>query len=146
MRAELGWTTTQTSAAFSLALLVWALSGVAIGRWLDRHEPGLGLVGGPGGGVLPVVGGWRGAAVAGARLVVAWSRVESVGAFFAVWVGMGVARAATLYEPVFVVVAKRWREGRDRALTAITLMGGLASFVFLPLAQALIDALGWRDA
>jgi hypothetical protein len=38
------------------------------------------------------------------------SRVESLGAFFAVWVGMGVAMAATLNEPVFVVVAKRWRE------------------------------------
>jgi MFS family permease len=59
---------------------------------------------------------------------------------------MGVAMAATLYEPVFVVVTKPWRERRDRALTAITLMGGLASFVFLPLAQALIDALGWRSA
>jgi Na+(H+)/acetate symporter ActP len=66
--------------------------------------------------------------VAGLALVVAWSRVESLGAFFAVWVGIGVTMAAILYEPVFVVVAKRWRERRDRALTAITLMRGLASW------------------
>jgi MFS family permease len=131
MRAELGWTTAQTSGAFSLALLISAVCGVAIGRWLDRHEPRLVLVGGP---------------VAGVLLVIAWSRVESLGAFYTVWVGMGVAMACTLYEPVFVVVAKLWHRRRDRALTAITLMGGLASFVFLPLAQALIDAVGWRDA
>jgi MFS family permease len=131
LRAELGWTTAQTSGAFSLALLVSAVFGVAIGRWLDRHDPRLVLVGGPATGVL---------------LVVAWSRVESLVAFYAVWIGMGLVMACTLYEPVFVVVAKRWHERRDRALTAITLMGGLASFVFLPLAQVLIDAVGWRDA
>jgi MFS family permease len=131
MREELGWTTAQTSGAFSLALLVSAVSGVAIGRWLDRHDPRPVLLGGP---------------VVGALLVAAWSRVESIAAFYAVWIGMGLAMASTLYEPVFVVVAKRWHERRDRALTAITLMGGLASVVFLPLAQVLIDALGWRGA
>ena len=31
-------------------------------------------------------------------------------------------------------------------MTAMTLVAALASFVFLPLSQALIDALGWRDA
>ena len=31
-------------------------------------------------------------------------------------------------------------------MTAMTLVAALASFIFLPLAQALIDAYGWRDA
>jgi predicted MFS family arabinose efflux permease len=31
-------------------------------------------------------------------------------------------------------------------MTAMTLVAALASFIFLPLAQALIDARGWRDA
>ena len=31
-------------------------------------------------------------------------------------------------------------------MTAMTLVAALASFIFLPLAQALIDAHGWRDA
>ena len=35
---------------------------------------------------------------------------------------------------------------RRRALTALTLVAALASFIFLPLTQALIDAHGWRDA
>jgi predicted MFS family arabinose efflux permease len=35
---------------------------------------------------------------------------------------------------------------RRRAMTALTMVAGLASFVFLPLSQALIDGYGWRDA
>ena len=31
-------------------------------------------------------------------------------------------------------------------MTAMTLVAALASFIFLPLSQALIDAYGWRDA
>ena len=31
-------------------------------------------------------------------------------------------------------------------MTAMTLVAALASFIFLPLSQALIDAHGWRDA
>ena len=49
--------------------------------------------------------------------------------------------------PAFTVVAKWFRsaEVRRRALTAVTL-AALASCIFLPLSQALIDARGWRDA
>jgi MFS family permease len=131
LREELGWTTAQTSGAFSLALLVSAVCGMAIGRWLDRHDARPVLIGGP---------------VAAAALVIGWSRVESLAAFYVVWIGMGVAMACTLYEPVFILVAKRWRARRDRALTAITMMGGLSSFVYLPLAERLTATLGWRNA
>ena len=56
--------------------------------------------------------------------------------------------ATVLYEPAFVVLAKWFpaAEQRRRALTALTLVAALASFIFLPLSQALIDAHGWRDA
>jgi predicted MFS family arabinose efflux permease len=35
---------------------------------------------------------------------------------------------------------------RRRAMTTLTLVAGFASFIFLPLGQALIDAHGWRSA
>src|SRR3954453_21635095 len=56
--------------------------------------------------------------------------------------------AAVLYEPAFVVLAKWFADAgeRRRAMTALTLVAALASFIFLPLSQALIDAHGWRDA
>jgi MFS family permease len=56
--------------------------------------------------------------------------------------------AVVLYEPAFTVLAKWFpdAEQRRRAMTALTLVAALASFIFLPLAQALIHAHGWRDA
>jgi predicted MFS family arabinose efflux permease len=56
--------------------------------------------------------------------------------------------AVVLYEPAFTVLAKWFprADERRRALTTLTLVAALASFIFLPLAQALIDAHGWRDA
>ena len=81
-------------------------------------------------------------------LVVAWSQVDGLAAFYLLWAAIGVVMAAVLYEPAFTVVAKHFPEAgeRRRAMTAMTLVAALASFIFLPLSQALIDAHGWRDA
>ena len=81
-------------------------------------------------------------------LVVAWSQVDGLLAFYAVWAAIGLAMATVLYEPAFIVLAKQFTAApeRRRAMTALTLVAALASFIFLPLSQALIDAYGWRDA
>ena len=62
--------------------------------------------------------------------------------FFAGWVLAGVAMGAVLYPPAFAALT-RWH-GPDpvRALTVLTLAGGLASTVFAPLTAALADATG----
>jgi hypothetical protein len=86
------------------------------------------------------------ASVAGAALVAAWSQVESLAELYAVWAGIGLAMAALLYEAAFTVVTKWFVTRRRTAVTAVTLVGGLASFVFLPLASWLVGALGWRAA
>jgi hypothetical protein len=54
--------------------------------------------------------------------------------------------AATLYEPAFVVIGRAHDEpaARLRALGIVTLFGGLASTVFLPLTDALVRVQGWR--
>jgi sugar phosphate permease len=54
--------------------------------------------------------------------------------------------AATLYEPAFAVLAKWFERGRARALLLVTLAGGLASTIFLPLSAWLVGAQGWRGA
>jgi MFS family permease len=133
MHDELGYSTAQLTGAFSLALAVSALIGIPVGRYLDRHSPR----------ALMTT-----ASIAGAALVVAWSQVDSLVAFYALWVAIGLVMAAVLYEPAFTVVAKHFAEAaqRRRAMTAMTLVAALASFIFLPLSQALIDAYGWRDA
>jgi predicted MFS family arabinose efflux permease len=56
-------------------------------------------------------------------------------------------QAATLYEPAFAVIARRVGPLRSRrAITTLTLWGGFASTVFIPLVQWLMDRWGWRDA
>jgi predicted MFS family arabinose efflux permease len=68
-------------------------------------------------------------------------------AFYAGGVLAGVAVSATLYAPAFAAITG-WAgvdvRRRIRALTAVTLVAGLASTVFAPLTALLLDPLGWR--
>jgi MFS family permease len=133
MHRELGFSIAELAGALSLALLVSAATGVPVGRYLDRRSPrGLMTAG----------------SISGVALVLAWSQVQGLVAFYLLWAAMGLVMAAVLYEPAFAVLAKWFPDARERrrAMTALTLVAGLASFIFLPLAQALIDAHGWRDA
>jgi MFS family permease len=131
MSAELGWSRTQLTGAFSLAALVAGGTAIPVGRWVDRH-------------------GARGLMTTGAALatglLVAWSRVGSLGAYYALSALMGVAMAAVFYEPAFAVVATWFRTNRGRALTVLTVVGGFAGAVFVPLAAWLVEVQGWRGA
>jgi MFS family permease len=133
MQRELGFSTAELTGAFSFALLVSAGAGIAVGRYLDRRSPRALMTAG---------------SVAATVLVLAWSQVQSLAAFYALWGAIGVVMAVVLYEPAFTVLAKWFADAdeRRRAMTALTLVAALASFIFLPLSQALVDAHGWRDA
>jgi MFS family permease len=133
MQRDLGYSAAQLTGAFSLALGVSAVAGIAVGRLLDRRSPRALMTAG---------------SIAGTGLVVAWSQVHGLAAFYVLWAAIGLVMAAVLYEPAFTVVAKHFPDPgeRRRAMTAMTLVAALASFIFLPLSQALIDAHGWRDA
>ena len=97
---ELGLTRAESSLAFSLALLAEGLLAYPIGRWIDAgHE--------------------RAVMTGGSLLVclclVAHSLISNPLGFYAVWIGLGGALAATLYTPAFAIVtsicASRWRSG-----------------------------------
>jgi sugar phosphate permease len=131
MRAELGFSTATMAGAFSVAVLVTGVAAVPVGRWLDRH----------GARGLMTAG-----SVAAVLLVLAWSQVTSVAGLYVVFAGIGLVSAAVLYEPAFAVVIRWFARHRGRALLAITVVAGFASTIFLPLSDALISAVGWRDA
>jgi MFS family permease len=133
MQRELGLSTAQLTGAFSVALLISAVAGIAVGRYLDRHGPRTLMTAG---------------SIAATALVLAWSQIDGVWTLYALWVALGLVMAVVLYEPAFTVLAKWFPHPaeRRRAMTALTLVAALASFIFLPLSQALIDAHGWRDA
>jgi MFS family permease len=133
MQRDLGFSTTQLTGAFSIALLISGVAGIAVGRHLDSRSPRALMTGG---------------SVAATLLIATWSQIHGLAAFYALWAALGVAMALVLYEPAFVVLAKWFPDAaeRRRAMTAMTLVAALASFIFMPLSQALIDSHGWREA
>ena len=131
MQRELGWSSAQLTGAFSLALLVSGFSDVWVGRWLDAHGPRL----------LMTLG-----SISAVLLVLAWSQVQSLLAFYLIWVGIGLVAPTIQYAPAFWSAAKWFDKRRGLALTVLTFGGGLASTVFIPLTNALMLAYGWRMA
>jgi MFS family permease len=131
MGDDLGWSRSQMTGAFSLALLVSGIVAVPAGRWLDRHGPRL----------LMTLG-----SIGATLLVLAWSSVHSLVAFSRIWAAIGVTMAATFYEPAFVTIANWFSRYRSRALTILTFGGGFASVIFIPLADWLVRHYGWRTA
>jgi MFS family permease len=125
------FSTTALSTAYSGFVLVGGLFAFAIGRTADRR------------GVRPLVllGSILGAAgllsisVAGS----AWQVIA------ASWLLLGPAGAMTFYEPAFVAVDQWFAPvKRGPAISLLTLVGGLAGPIFLPLTGALVDSIDWR--
>lgn len=131
MQMSLGWSTTALTGAFSLALLCSGIAALFIGRWLDRYGTRL----------LMTVG-----SCAASLLLLAWAGVQNLGIFYLIWVGIGIAMAATLYDPAFALVTTWFQFRRARALTILTFVAGFASVIFVPLTQWLVGWLGWRAA
>lgn len=131
MERDLGWSKTELNGALSLGLLISGLCALPIGRWIDRRG---------GHGVMTI------GSISGGALLAAWAFVDDLWLFYAVWVGLGIVLAAVLYEPAFAVVTAKFGTNYRKAITVLTLVGGLASTVFIPLTQWLIDLVGWRPA
>ncbi|MCP3758892.1 MFS transporter [Streptomyces sp. TBY4] len=129
LTADTGWSTHAATAAFSLALLVSAIAGIPIGRILDRRGPRAVMTAGSALGTL-------------ALLVIA--AAPNLTVFTLGWVLAGLTMAATFYPPAFAALTRWWGPDRIRALTIVTLAGGLASTVFAPLTAVLAEHLSWR--
>ena len=128
---ELGWSRDAIIGAFSLSLLCTGLTSLPVGMLIDRY----------GGRAVMGCG-----SLAAAVLFLLLSRVETLTAFYAIWVGLGFAMSMTLYEPAFAVITACFGGSARKGITALTLAGGFASTVFWPLTQFLIAELGWRNA
>lgn len=131
MERELGWSKTELNGALSLGLLVNGLLALPVGAWIDRH----------GGRGIMLVG-----SLAGGALLLAWSATSDLLTFYVLWAALGAVLTTVLYEPAFAVLTANLGPQYRRAITMMTLVGGLASTVFIPLTQWLIDGLGWRQS
>jgi predicted MFS family arabinose efflux permease len=126
---DTGWSAASTTAAFSAGLVVSAVAGVPVGRWLDRFGPRRVMTAG---------------SLVGAPAITGVSLAPDYGWFLAAWLVVGLAMAAVLYQTAFAALTRWYGPQRVRALTALTLVAGLASTIFAPLTSVLLDHLSWR--
>lgn len=132
MSAELGWSKPSLYGAATLGLIATAATAYPAGTAIDR---------GHGRWLMTVA-----SLLAGCFLLL-WSQITTLGMFYLAVTAIGVLQAATLYEPAFAVVVRRLGPVDARAgITTLTLWGGFASTIFIPLVQWLLDQWGWREA
>ncbi|MFC9767599.1 MFS transporter [Rhodococcus jostii] len=127
--ADTGWSLPVIVAAFSLSQLAAAVTGIPVGRIIDRIGPRAVMTAGS---VLAVP----------ALLTVA--AAPNLPVFYAGWLAAGIAMGAVLYPPAFAALTRWYGDGYVKALMILTLAAGLASTVFAPLAAALVDRYDWR--
>lgn len=126
---DLGWTKTELSVAFSMALAVSALTAPVTGRLIDR--------------------GWgryvfTGSAVLGALLLAMLSAVTTLWQFYVIWILLGVAMSGALYEACFAFVTRVMGSRARQAITLITLVAGFAGTLAFPGTHALLAITSWR--
>ncbi|MBI4497467.1 MAG: MFS transporter [Chloroflexi bacterium] len=125
-----GWSRGDVSGAYSLGLVVAGLAGVPVGAWVDRV-----------GARWPMT---LGSLITGISLM-GLARIEHAWQLYLLWgFGIGIGAALTFYPVSFTVVANWFNLRRGRALAWLTLIGGGASPIFIPLIGWLLPHIGWR--
>jgi predicted MFS family arabinose efflux permease len=128
---DLGWDKATVNGAWSVGLLITALCALPVGGLLDRL-----------GGQLVMTAG----TILGAAFLALWSGVGHIATLYLALAGLGLAMSATLYEAGFAVLTRRFPLSYRTQITRMTLIGGLAPTVFVPITGWLVEALGWRAA
>src|SRR5688572_1082368 len=131
MQVGTGWSRTFLNAGLSAGLLMWGLAALPVGMWI-QHRGGRGLMS-------------SASALGGAALVLMGTVTHPV-AYQVAWLLLGVSMAGMLYDSAFAVVTAAFGAQFRKGITLITLVGGFASTVFIPLAQLAVDRLGWQNA
>lgn len=124
------WSRASLSGAYSLGLVLSGLLGVPIGQLVDRW----------GARLLMTVG----SAIGGLSLI-GLASVHTLWHFYLYWsLGLGLATALTFYPVSFIVVTNWFEHKRGTALAVLTLLGGLASPLFIPFEGWMVSTAGWR--
>ncbi len=129
--AERGWSISFAMGGLSAGLLVAGLVSPFVGRSIDRF----------GGHVVMTAG-----SLAGALGLFLITHAANPVAYFGVWMVLGLAMAANLYDAAFSTLGRIFGAAARRPITALTLIGGFASTVSWPATHFLLEAIGWRGA
>ncbi len=130
--AEFHWSREAVSAAFGFAALTVAACSPFLGHLLDRH--------GPRRVILPCM------AVFGLAFASLGLLTNSLAHLYATFVLMGIVGNGTTQMGYSRAVSTWFDRRRGIALALATAGAGAGAMIFPPVAQALIDRYGWRNA
>lgn len=127
--AGLGLSPTAVLGAFSWGILVAGLTARPAGRLIDRL------------GARKVMS--AASAIAAAGLLVL-ATAQGLAGLLAGWTLLGLALRSILYDGAFAALTALAGADARRAISLLTLLGGLASTAFWPIGHWLDAAIGWR--
>ena len=127
--AATGWSQSFVFGGMTVGLVVSGLISTWIGRLVDRH----------GGRIVMTLG----LLLAAAGLLVI-AAASSEWSYLAGWLLLGPAMRMILYDAAFAAVVQVLPSRGRRAISYLTLFGGLASTVFWPIGHWLDGSIGWR--
>jgi MFS family permease len=129
--AALGLSTSVFFGIFSIALLLSAALGPAVGRFIDRH-------------------GGRGMLVASNLMLalglVLLARADGIAGLAIAWVPLGAGITMGLYDPAFATLTRLYGLEARNSITGITLIAGFASTIGWPVSAFMLHRYGWREA
>ncbi|HLQ62918.1 MAG TPA: MFS transporter [Candidatus Acidoferrales bacterium] len=128
---ELGWSRAAISGAYSTSIVLAGLLGFPVGRLADRRGArGLMSLG----------------SLLGAGCLFGLSQARELWQFYLLWAGgLGLAMALTLYPVTFIVVTNWFVRRRGTAMALLTVLGGISSPIYIPVAGLLVARAGWRE-
>lgn len=130
MNEAFDWSATQMTGAFTLGLFTADLVAIPVGQWVDRR-----------GGHLVMAFGATIASV----LLIAWSYVDSLAGFYALWLALGIAIGCTLGNTSASIITANTTDYK-RGLTLLSIVSGLSSTAVVPVVSVLMAYFGWRAA
>lgn len=128
--SELGLSSTLVAGGLSIMLVMGAVLGPMAGRAMDMH------------GARPIMA--AGSCLAAIGLT-ALSFVIGPVSYIAAWLLIGLASPLILYPAAFTALTQIAPAQARRAITWLTLPGGLASTIYWPLTDALLTHYTWRE-
>jgi len=127
--ADRGFSFTFAMGGFSAGLLAAGFVSPTVGGLIDHFG---------GHRVMPF------GSLAGSAGLVALTYAAHPVAYFAAWMLLGAAMAASLYDPAFATLGRIFGAKARQPITVLTLAGGFASTVSWPVTYALLQPLGWQ--
>ncbi|MEI8147033.1 MAG: MFS transporter, partial [Alphaproteobacteria bacterium] len=125
----LGWSLSFIFAGFSVSILLGGLLAKPSARFIERW----------GGRVTMTLGSL--VAATGLALL---GLTNDPFVYMLAWLVLGLSTRMTLYDSAFATLVELYGLGARRAISILTLFGGLASTIFWPVCHLVNESIGWR--